>query len=309
MRVIVVLNSKIKRRNQVYESLLKLGISQVATTLSILETEYVGHGIELAKNASSNCDCLIAAGGDGTLNEVVNGILLANLDKEQRPILGHFPCGSANDYARCVNITNDIEHLIELLRKQHTHPIDIGKIEYTNENSEMASRYFVNILDCGIGAEVVNRINKSNKFLGVGFAFARAIISSFMTYQKSTITCKTDEEEFTEKILTQVFAIGKYFGNGICIAPKAKPDNGYFQAITVGDISLTDYGKNIRKLKKGQQVNHPKLHSRKCTHAEVIPHEYSCAAEVDGEFLGFAPLKIEMMMHEIKLLCDQFPKE
>lgn len=309
MRVTVILNSKVKRRNQVYENLLKLGSSNVATTLNILETEFIGHGITLAKEACSNSDCIVAAGGDGTVNEVVNGILSSEIPKEERPFLAHFPCGSANDYARTVFITKDIENLIDLLRKQHTHSIDVGLVHYTDEEGNPLSRHFINVLDCGIGAEVVKRVNTSTKFLGVNFAFLRAITSSFLTYQKSTIICKTDKEEFSEKVLTQVFAIGKYFGSGIYIAPDAKPDNGIFESITIGDVSFTDYARYLRKLKNGQRISHPKLWYRKCITAEVTPQEYSCSIEADGEFLGYAPIRIEMKMHELKLLCNQFPKE
>ncbi len=309
MRVTVILNSKVKRRNQVYENLLKLGSSNVATTLTILETEYIGHGILLANEACSNSDCIVAAGGDGTVNEVVNGILSSGLPKGERPFLAHFPCGSANDYARTVFITKNIEDLIDLLRKQHAHSVDVGLVHYTDEDGNQMSRHFINVLDCGIGAEVVKRVNTSNKILGVNFAFLRAITSAYLTYQKSSIICKTDKEEFSEKVLTQVFAIGKYFGSGIFIAPDAKPDNGIFESITIGDVSFTDYARYLRKLKKGQRISHPKLWYRKCVTAEVTPQEYSCSIEADGEFLGYAPIKIEMKMHEIKLLCNQFPKE
>jgi YegS/Rv2252/BmrU family lipid kinase len=281
----------------------------VATTLVILETEYIGHGIILAKEACSNSDCIVAVGGDGTVNEVVNGILSSELPKEKRPFLAHFPCGSANDYSRTVFISKNIDDLIDLLRKQHTHSVDVGLVHYTDEEGNQMSRHFINVLDCGIGAEVVKRVNTSNKFLGVNFAFLRAITSSFLTYQKSTIICKTDKEEFSEKVLTQVFAIGKYFGSGIFIAPDAKPDNGVFESITIGDISFTDYARYLRKLKKSQRISHPKLWYRKCVTAEVTPQEYSCSIEADGEFLGYAPIKIEMKMHELKLLCNQFPKE
>jgi len=309
MRVTVILNSKVKKRNLVYENLLKLESSNVATTLTILETDFIGHGIQLAKDASYTSDCIIAAGGDGTINEVVNGILQSDLPKDKRPILAHFPCGSANDYARTVQISKNIDDLINLLRKQHTHAIDIGQVFYTDEEGNNLSRHFINILDCGIGAEVVKRVNNSSKFLGVNFTFLRAITSAFITYQKSTIHCKTDREEFSEKVLTQVFAIGKYFGSGIFIAPDAKPDNGFFEVITIGDISFTDYARYLRKLKKGQRISHPKLWYRRCISAELSPQEYSCSVEADGEFLGYAPVKLEMKMHELKLLCDQFPKE
>lgn len=309
MRVTVILNSKVKKRNLVYENLLKLESSNVATTLTILETEYLGHGIQLAKEASLNTDCIVAAGGDGTLNEVANGIILSDLPKDKRPILAHFPCGSANDYARTVLITKNIDDLIDLLRKQHTHAIDVGQVFYTDEEGNNLSRYFINVLDCGIGAEVVKRVNSSSKMLGVNFTFLRAITSAFITYQKSTIVCKTDKEEFSEKVLTQVFAIGKYFGSGIFIAPDAKPDNGMFEVITIGNISFTDYVRYLRKLKNGQRVSHPQLWYRRCSAAELTPQEYSCSVEADGEFLGYAPIKLEMKMHELKLLCNQFPKE
>lgn len=309
MKITVILNSTIKKKKSVYEKLMLLESSHVAAKLTVLETDYCGHGIELAKNAAADSDCMVAAGGDGTLHEVVNGIMQSGLSKEKRPMLAIFPCGSANDYVKTVNISDDIHVLIDLVRKQHVHPIDLGWVQYLDAEGNPKERYFANMLDLGLGAEVVNRLNSSKKILGVNFTFFKSITGAFLTYQKSKITCKINREEFTEKVLSQIFAIGKYFGNGIYIAPDAKPDNGFFQSVTVGDISTFDYIQNIRKLKQNKRINHSKLNYRKCTFAEVNPVEYSIAAEADGEFIGYAPLKAEIKMHELKLLCDQFPKE
>ncbi len=301
MKITVVLKGTIRNKKKVLNDLSQL--QKRFNTLEVLETRQAGHAVTLAANAAENgADCIIAAGGDGTINEVLNGIMQGSTQRSELPILGYLLCGTANDFAKTVGIDGSIEQLIQLLETTQANPIDIGKVSYLSPQGEEDERYFINITDVGLGGHVVEKVNKSSKPLGANFTFIKAITESFITYEQSKVTCTTDSFEWEGKILTLAVANGKYFGSGLCIAPDAQVNDGKFSVVIIADIKMKDYLLNVGKIKKGKKVDHPKISYREATEVTITPHELSCAVDMDGEFLGYAPIHITMVPHAIQFL-------
>ncbi len=196
------------------------------------------HAIELAKQATENgCDYMIAVGGDGTLNEVINGMLQAKITPNEYPAIGLLPHGSANDFARTARISNSIAALIELIQSNTTQKIDLGKIiiQQTQE-----TRYFINIAGVGLGAEVAQNLEQSSSVLGPGFNYLKHIIKGFLSYVKKEVSCTSSRWQWKGKLLQMAVANGRYYGNAICIAPDAKLTDGQFQVAIFGDLSIWD---------------------------------------------------------------------
>ncbi len=154
--------------------------------VQFLLTRRKKHAIDLAlESAENGCDYMIAVGGDGTLHEVINGLLQSSLPAHEYPIIGLLPCGSANDFARTAHVSDSMEDLVHLIETHTAQKIDLGQIvlEQTGE-----VRYFINIAGAGLGGEVVQKMEQSSGMLGPGLNYFRHIFTGFLRYIKKEVT-------------------------------------------------------------------------------------------------------------------------
>lgn len=257
------------------------------------------HAVELAKQVTENgCDYMVAVGGDGTLNEVINGMLQSNIPADEYPAIGLLPHGSANDFARTARISNSIEELIELIQSNSTQKIDLGKIilQQTRE-----TRYFINIAGVGLGPEVAQNLEQSSSVLGPVFNYFKQIIKGFLSYVKKEVSCTSRTWMWKGKLLQMAVANGRYFGNAICIAPDAKLADGQFQVAIFGDLSIWDYLKNLGNLKKGVKINLPQVSYHNANEV-LLESNDSCGIEADGEYVGLTPATISVLPKAISFL-------
>jgi YegS/Rv2252/BmrU family lipid kinase len=300
MKIVFILNSQKKGISKLLPKLemhcreRKLGNAQ------FLSTVRKKHAIDLAKRATENsCDYLIAVGGDGTLNEVVNGVMQGKGQAEKIPILGLLPLGSANDFARTAGISNSIEDLMGLIQTQSIQKIDLGKITLHKPGK---IRYFINIAGVGLGPEVVQGLEKSSSILGPGFNYFKHIFNGFFTYRKKEVHCSSSDWQWEGSLLQMAIANGRYFGNAICIAPDARLADGQLEVVIFGDVGLWDYLKNLSKLKKGVKVNLPEV-SYKNAREVLIESKDRCGLEADGEYVGLAPATINILPEALLFLA------
>lgn len=262
-------------------------------------TEFTGHAIELAKQAAlANSAYIIATGGDGTLNEVVNGVLLSG---NKAVIVGLLPCGTGNDFARTIQATNQVADLKHLISSNSVQPIDAGHLRFQNEKNETQSRYFINISDVGIGGSIAQKLSHSTRWCGAFLTFQKAIVSTFFTYKHQMVKTRADDFFYDGPILSYIVANGKYFGGGMGIAPDAKPNDGLFNIVLGAEISLWDYLKNFFTIRSCKKVNHPQmkyLQAKKIS----IESETPLPIDMDGEFVGYSPLEVSIMPNELRFL-------
>jgi diacylglycerol kinase (ATP) len=264
-----------------------------------------GHAIELSRNAVlSGTDYLIAAGGDGTMSEVVNGIMQVEKLKRENLIVGLYPFGSGNDFARTMKLTKKLRDLYELLKDNSTIPIDIGKLEYKKMNGDDAIRYFNNITDIGLGAEVAKRVNEGKKIYGPNFDFFKATVLGFLNYKRKKLKIISEGFNWSGSLLVLCLANGKYFGSGMCIAPHAKVNDGKYSITLAGNVSLIDYLKYLSKIRKGEFIKHPELYYKEVDNCIIEPIGEECLIEADGEMIGKIPLKATMLKHELEFLAQ-----
>lgn len=278
-------------------------MAPIAIGVQFLTTLRKKHAIELAKQATENgCDYLVAVGGDGTLHEVINGMLQANIPAIEYPAIGLLPHGSANDFARTAGISKSIEKLFALIKSNTTQKIDIGKI-IVKQTQE--TRYFMNIAGVGLGAEVAKNLERSSSMLGPGFNYFKHIIKGFLGYVKKEVSCTSSTWQWKGKLLQMAVANGRYFGDGICIAPDARLTDGQFQVAIFGDLSIWDYLKNFVNLKKGVKINHPQV-SYNDANEVLLKSSATCGIEADGEYVGLAPATINVLP---KAICFLMPPD
>ena len=299
MKIVFVVNNKNNRSAKILTRLDQYCQQMNIGSVQFISTQRKKHAIELAKNATeSGCDYLVAVGGDGTLHEVINGVLQSNNSANEYPVIGLLPNGSANDFARTARISNSIDELFELIQSNTTQKIDLGKIiiQQTQE-----TRYFINIAGLGLGPEVAKNLEQSSSILGPGFNYFKHIIKGFLSYVKKEISCTSNTWQWKGKLLQMAVANGRFFGNAICIAPNAKLSDGQFQIVIFGDLSIWDYLKNLSNLKKGIKIKLPQVSYHNANEV-LLESNDSCGIEADGEYVDLAPATISVLPKAISFL-------
>jgi diacylglycerol kinase (ATP) len=267
-------------------------------------TERAAHAIILTAEAlAGGATEIIAVGGDGTLNEVINGVMKSSTTENelaQQVNVSVYPKGRGNDFAKTVKMPADLEILKYCIDNDKARFIDLGIAYFTNKENHSVSRYFINITDVGMGGIIAEKLSGYSKWLGAFVSFQRAIISTLATYKKQLVLIKTNEREDAGEMMNIVVANGKYFGNGLGIAPEASLDDGNFSLITIGDISLLDYLKLMGQVKKCRLLNHPEVKYTKGKELWLDSPLDRLPIDMDGEFVGYSPMKVRMLSQVIK---------
>ena len=273
-------------------------------------SEYSGHFLTLPKRAvEEGFTHFIAVGGDGTLNEIVNGLIEAfrtehgyDWERISQIKIGILPSGSGNDFIKNLGYTT-IDELQSLITKDSSELVDVGFAEFLNREKQKAERFFINVSDVGIGGEVVISKERLPLVFPGDVNYFIAILSTFLMYKKKTIKVTAKDFTWQGKVLSYVVANAKYFGNAIGIAPHAEISDGEFAITNVGDISLLDYFKNIGTAKKCKKINHPQV---SYTSAQEVFIEnadgLALTIDMDGEFIGYAPVKFTCLQEKLRFL-------
>jgi diacylglycerol kinase (ATP) len=300
VKVAVILNGVSFHKKKFYKHILPR-LSAVYPT-EVFETKSKNDAKILARNAAlSNYNIILAAGGDGTIHQVINGIL--NERDHDLPAVGIIPLGTGNDFARGIGLLYEPEdHLINLLKKFSPKLIDVGEVYYSNDKGlKDQSSYFINEASIGMGPEVVSRVMNSQRRLGAAIEYYKNILLTFFHYRPMFVTAVSPDWEWRGKMRSLALANGKYFGHGLCIAPRSKPDDGIFNAFICGNVSVFDFIRYSETLKNARIVKHPEVHYHE-TKSIMVNSETKCLIEADGELLGELPATIEMASVKIPFL-------
>jgi diacylglycerol kinase (ATP) len=298
--VVVILNGmslyKKKFYHDFYPRLSKL------CNLRVVETKSKNDAVTLAwKAADDYVDLIIAAGGDGTLHQVVNGVLGGRENETKLPPIGLIPIGSGNDFARTVGIKPNMNQLETLLKNFRPGKINLGHVVFRDEANGTATRYFINEADIGMGPYVVQKVVSGGRPFGASVSYYQSILSTFLTYKPITVQVKADDWSWEGKIRTLAVANGKYYGHGICIAPDAKVDDDVFSVFICANVSVFTFIRYSSTLKKGKHVRIPKIQYKEATEIRLTSPEH-CLIEADGEILGALPATINVFSRKIDFL-------
>lgn len=296
IRVAFIINSSRKLNSNSIQTLDLVNFDPRLSSL-LLYTKRPKHAIELAeKYCNEGYDCIVSVGGDGTNNEVVNGIQRSKRRKEV--IFGIIPNGSGDDFQKMLGEFRPAE-FVGMLLTQQSKSIDL--IQLTSENKTW---YALNIAGIGFDGHVVGILEKFRKRWGLKgkFAYALAILNSFITFRKTEISITADSFHYVGKILMLAVCNGKAFGHGLFIHPDAEFSDGELGITLLGDVSFIDYVRNIGKLKRGEKIDHPGISYFNSKQISVRFHEKSLYTEVDGENLGQVPYDFQVLSNRLKII-------
>jgi len=271
-------------------------------------TKCPGDGIRLAEQAAkAGREFIIACGGDGTINEVANGILNSGCETE----LGILPSGTGGDFRRSINMPNSPREAAQALRDGKTKTIDAGKVTFQNAHNESESRYFLNVSSVGLAASIIERV-KGNFALewlpasGVRgrAAFALSALQEFAGLDAFRIRVKFDDDKETNiSTLNFCIANASFFGGGMKIAPDAKLNDGFFDIINIGDIKTAKVVLNAYTLYSGTHVDLAEVKSRRAKRIEIRAFDDNehVRIEIDGELPGSLPAVYEVIPNALRL--------
>jgi len=277
-------------------------------SLKMFATEFSGHATQLAIQAlKEGFTHIICLSGDGMLNEVVNGLMVftrgINDDLQKTLRLGVLPMGTGNDFIKTVHAPENIEGLKKAIETDSFKKIDVGLVDFYLKSGEEKNRYFINITDIGMGGVVVEKTSRYSARPGLMPNYQRAILSTFFTYKKRLVKVKTDCFDFEGNIMNLVVANGKYFGGGLGIAPGADPTDGHFSVVILGDISVFDYFKNLQKVRKCREITIPGVQYKIAKEIYIESLSEKMPIDMDGEFIGYSPMKVSMIPAALGFLC------
>lgn len=302
LRVAIILNGISTRKKKFYREILP-ALSAVCTA-EVFETKSKDHAVDLSRSATEmDYDLVLAAGGDGTIHQIVNGILTAHEKGKVIPAVGIIPLGGGNDLARAfVLLEKPVDKLISLLKNFSPRTIDVGKVTYSSDdNSRDRCSFFINEVSVGIGPEVVRRVANGKRMLGPAVEYYKNILLTFLHYKPKYVSAVAPSWSWQGKMRSIALANGKYYGHGLCIAPESNPSDQMLNAFVCGNVSVFDFIRYTGTLKRGEIVKHSEVHYKVTDRIELTSNE-ECPIEADGELLGKLPARIELSDRKIRFI-------
>jgi YegS/Rv2252/BmrU family lipid kinase len=260
-------------------------------------TEYSAHAIELVRSnlEKAKFDAVVACGGDGTLNECVNGIMLA----KSNVVLGILSLGTGNDFVKTLKIKGNLKELVQSIDAWHTFKSDVMCLETSN-----GIRFGINVSDIGIGGEVVQRMALDSRWMGSFLTYQKNIIKSFLSFKSKEMILKLDDEsEFSSNLFMFAMSNASWFGSGLCIDPEAQLNDGLLNVVMVRDISIMDYFGQLNNLRRGSRMQHRSVTYHQCKEVKLISSGWPI--DCDGEFIGHTPLSINLVNGGINILVPK----
>lgn len=244
---------------------------------------------------------LVAGGGDGTLSEIVTGVLAAGLGEEVE--IGLLPLGSGCDFARSVGAPRSLQHAVEQLAAGETRRVDAGRIQCVDSRGRERTLCFLNEASFGLSAFTVDWMNRVGRRLGPRLGFAVGAGLAVLRHPTPEVLISVDDKEvYAGPVCMVVVANGGSFGGGMRIAPAASPDDGLFEVVVVSALSRTRLLANFPALYRGTHVGHPAVEIHRGSRVAAQLVEGTAAhTEADGELLGCLPASMELLPGAIRL--------
>ena len=238
---------------------------------------------------------IVAVGGDGTANEVVNGFFDGEKWLGDGARLGLISRGTGRDLIKTLGLPKDEGEAIERLKAGRTRRLDLGRVRFTDHAGQPAMRHFINIGDIGLGGDTVARVNRTTKALGGKISFLWGTLATVAGYRNKDVELVIDDgEPIRDRMCMVVVASGQYFGGGMRIAPDAQPDDGLFDVAVLGNLGKLELIMNIPKVYKGTHVTHPKIKFYHGTEV-VIRSTPPAMLDLDGEQPGRTEARFSLL--------------
>lgn len=266
-------------------------LEELGLELQVNFTKGEGDAIHLAKEAASNgAQAVLSVGGDGTLNEVVNGLV-----GFPDVTLGIIPAGSGNDFIRSLGVNpSDWQSACQIIARGQTKSIDLGQVN---------GRHFINVSGVGFDATVVNCANTWGKaHFPSSLAYVAAVLKTLREFKPSRIKIQLDEQEIEAVSWLVAVASGQYFGGGMWIAPEADLHDGLFDVCVLGDLSKLAFLWAFPSIFSGKHLKHPAIKLYRARRVRVTA-DRPMLVQADGEVIASTPISFAVRQAGLRIYC------
>lgn len=285
--------------NKIDDLLKKANIS-----FSVYFTEKKGHAIELSREAAeAGFRKIITVGGDGTLNEVLNGVFSNNSCQPTDIVLSLIPVGTGNDWGRMFGIPLDYPKAVKIISENKRMLHDVGLISFFNGN-EKKKRYFINIAGLGFESVVVRKTNhQKDNGHGNKLIYFYNLLTSLLSYKNTMAEIIIDGEIKQANVFSVNIGNGRYCGGGMRQTPNALPYDGQLDVTVINGMGKFEIVRNLKILYDGTILNHPKIEGYRCRNVK-INSDSIMYIEADGESLGHTPAEFSIIPSGINIIYN-----
>jgi diacylglycerol kinase (ATP) len=279
-------------------------LTECGLDFELVRTQRSWHAAELAHEAATaGWDVVVAAGGDGTANEVINGLMAAKQASEHCSAMGVLGAGRGNDFAAGVGVPHDLERACQVLAEDYRRKIDIGRV---SGGRYPHGRYFGNCVGVGFDAIATIEVAKLPRLGGFLSFFIAVLRTIFLYYRAPLTTVEYDDQALTEPTLLVSIMNGRRLGGGFVMAPDGEPDDGLFDLCIGREMSRARMFSMIPHFLRGTQATQEEVTTGQGARISITAVEGSLPAQTDGEILCVdgRRLEIELLPRQIEIVCQ-----
>ena len=257
---------------------------------------------DLAVQAAKDGATVVASvGGDGTLSEVVTGLM--RLPQAERPALALVPRGTGGDFRKTLGYPQDVAGVAVILARGRSRAVDVGRVTFTNAAGEEQQRHFMNIASFGLSGVVDRAVNSQSKALGGKASFFIGGLQGILSFDSVPCELSLDDGPFEAHDAMLVAACnGRVFGGGMFVAPTADPGDGELEIVVWPRMSGASKYSNLLKIYSGAHLGVPGV-SYRSAKKMVARSSAEALIDVDGEQLGRLPMTVEVVPGALRIVC------
>ena len=264
---------------------------------SFVFTQFSKHEIELVQNAiQQGFRNIISVGGDGTLHNIVNGVMMQRYVKSSDITIAVLPIGTGNDWIKTYNIPNNIKRAIDIISERKTILQDIGQIEIATGKIS----YFNNVAGLGYDGYIAKKLQELKRLGAMSYLIAG--IYGFLFYKKSIFKVTMNQIIIESTCLMTMVSICKFSGGGMQFTKDVNTTDGLFDITIVKNLNMFDLISNIKKLYNGHIVHHKKVETYKTDLITVIPQASKPYIQADGELIGVGKVTFKIISKAINFV-------
>jgi len=268
--------------------LLEKALIELGIEYSVEWTQHPGHATDLASHAHTRgFSRVLSIGGDGTLREVIQGLLGTDIE------VGLIPAGSGNDFCRTLGVPRDPLRALDVALGGDVRQVNVGEIDGTA---------FINVAGCGIDADIAMLAATKLRFLGGRLLYFASALVQLAVHKPKRYKLTIDGETISVNAYLIAAANGRYYGGGMMIAPNADPCDGLFDVCVVRHMSKAEFVVNLPRVYAGNHLGHPRVEMWR-GRSVVVETDSPARCQADGEVVATTPVRFQISQHLVSVVC------